>query len=247
MTARHLGILSVFLANLLSSQFMFAQTPAPTPLYTGNLGGGFALTSGNTDTKTFNITAGLVRDPKTKHVTKGNASYFRGTDQGNLNLDRSAFNVRHEYTLSGRTFVFGQTDYLRDKFKEIIFLWVPSGGVGYKLVNNDSTQLIVDGGLGGYFEKNPGKKTSKAGSVSAGQRFQHKLSSATTFTQSLGTIWKTTDFSDSLTNFSVGMTTTVVGKIQLKVEFLDSYKNKPARIGLKKNDTAFVTAFIVKF
>jgi hypothetical protein len=35
--------------------------------------------------------------------------------------------------------------------------------------------------------------------------------------------------------------------IQLKLEFLDSYKNKPANPALKKNDTAFVTAFVLKF
>ena len=48
-------------------------------------------------------------------------------------------------------------------------------------------------------------------------------------------------------NFSVGVTTTVVGNIQLKVEFLDSYKNKLVNAGLKKNDTALVTAFVLKF
>jgi hypothetical protein len=38
----------------------------------------------------------------------------------------------------------------------------------------------------------------------------------------------------------------MVGGIQLKLEFLDSYKNKPIP-GVKKSDTAFVTTFVVKF
>lgn len=248
MTVRHLGTLFVLIASLLSASLAMAQAPqAPTPVYTGNLGGGFALTGGNTDTTNFNLTAGITRDPKTKHVTKGTASYLRGEQNSLLNLDRTAANIRHEYTISGRTFAFGQVDYLRDRFKQITFLWVPAGGLGYKLVNTDSTKFIVDGGAGGIFEKNPGTTTSKSGSIIAGQRFEHKLSPASTISQSLSSVWKTKDFADSLTNFSIGVTTTLVRNIQLKVEFIDSYKNKPANPALKKNDTAFVTAFIVKF
>src|SRR5262245_2766083 len=89
-----------------------AQAPAePTPLYSGNFGGGLALTGGNTDTKNFNLTAAIVRDPKTRNVIKANATYLRGDQNDILNLDRSAFNLRDEYTISGRTFVFGQLDY----------------------------------------------------------------------------------------------------------------------------------------
>ena len=158
MTVRYLGILSAVMASLLLSGLAIAQAPpAPTPLYAGNLGGGFALTGGNTDTKNFNLTAGIVRDPKTKHVTRGTASYLRGEQDSSLNLDRTGVNIRHEYTLSGRTFVFGQVDYLRDRFKEITFLWVPAVGIGYKLVNTDSTKFMLNGGVGGLIEKNPKK------------------------------------------------------------------------------------------
>ena len=241
------GILFVLVVALFTSAAM-AQAPAePTPLYTGNFGGGLAITGGNTDTKNFNLTAAVVRDPKTKNVIKASATYLRGDQNDVLNLDKSAFNLRDEYTISGRTFVFGQLDYLRDQFKEIIFFWAPTAGLGYKLVNSDSTQFQVDGGAGGVLERNPGIASKKTGSVTAGQRFTRKFSSTAAFTQSISSIWKTQDFSDSLTNFSAGLTTTVVGKLQLKLEFLDSYKNKPANPKLKKNDTAFVTAFVLKF
>src|SRR5438034_292205 len=195
MTVRRLGILSVLVASVLLSHLAIAQAPQPPArVYTGNLGGGIAITSGNTDTNNFNLTGSIVRDPKTKHVTKGTASYLRGGQNSLLNLDRTALNIRHEYTISGRTFAFGQVDYLRDRFKEIIFLWVPAGGIGYKLVNTDSTQFVLDGGFGGLVEKNPGKTLSKSGSIIADQRFQHKVSTTSTLTESLSSIWKTKDF-----------------------------------------------------
>jgi len=249
MSVRRLGMLTVLLASLSGSFGMAqAQPPAaPTPVYTGNLGGGFALTNGNTDTRSFNLTGAIVRDPKTKNVIKGTASYLRGTQFDILNLDRTSFNIRDEYTLSNRTFVFGQLDYLRDQFKRIIFFWAPTAGLGLKLIKTDATEFILDGGAGGVLEKNPGADSSKTGSLTAGQRFQHKLSAAATLTESLASIWKTNDFSDSLTNFSAALTTSVAGGLQLKVELVDSYKSRPPTRFVKKNDTAFLTSFVMKF
>jgi len=241
-------VLFLFIAAVIAKPTAWAQAPAqPLKLYTGSFGGGFALTGGNTDTKNINLTFDMVRDPKTKNVIKATALYLRGTQSDVLTLDRTAFNVRDEYSLTSRVFLFGQADYLRDQFKQIIFLWSPSGGVGYKLLNTDATLLSIDGGAGGFFEKNPGQDVSRSGSLNAGQRLKYKLSSTATFTQSLSNIWKTSDYGDYLTNFNVGLTSTLVRSLEIKVEFIDSYKRKPANIGVKKNDTAFVTAFVLKF
>ena len=223
MTIRSAEVRCVFVTGLLLSGVAWAQDPqAVPPLYTGNLGGGLAITGGNTDTQNFNLTAEVVRDPQTRNVIKGSASYLRGDQSDVLNLDRTAFNIRDEYTISGRTFAFGQLDYLRDQFKGIIFLWAPTGGLGYKVVDSDATELVVSGGAGGVLERNPGLESAKSGSLTAGQTFRQNLSSTATFTQSVSALWKTNDFADSLTNFSVGLTTTLAGNLELKLEFIDS-------------------------
>jgi len=231
-----------------AAPLVFAQAAAEPPkLYTGSFGGGLAVTSGNTDTKNFNLAANVVRDPKTRNLIKGSGAYLRGSNAKITNLDRSAFNLRDEYTISGRVFVFGQMDYLRDKFKEVIFLWSPTGGVGYKLVNSDNTKFEVDGGAGGVLERNPGVPSTKSGSILVSESFRQKISSTATITESESTNWKTKDFSDSLSNFSVGLTTSVAKKLELKFEFVDSFKNKPPSALVKKNDTAFLTSLIMKF
>src|SRR5205814_3961223 len=115
--------------------------PAAMPVYTGSFGGGLALTDGNSDTRNFNLAFALVRDPKTRNVVKVNALYLRGSQNKVLSLDRAALVLRDEYKLSGRTYVFGQTDYLRDQFKDIRYLIAPVGGIGYKLVDSDATKL----------------------------------------------------------------------------------------------------------
>jgi putative salt-induced outer membrane protein YdiY len=245
------NILFVALACLTSrvafSQAVQAPAPTTTPTYTGSFGGGIALTGGNTDTKTFNLAFDMIRNPGTRNIVKAKAAYLRGNQNDVLNLDRSTVNLRDEYTISGRTFAFGQVDYLRDQFKEIIFLWAPVAGVGYKLVNTDATKFEIHGGAGGIFEKNPGVNTSKSGSVMSGESFQQKVSSTAAITHSLSSIWKTQDFSDYLTNFDIGLVTSVVRKLEVKLQFIDSYKAKPPTVLVKKNDTAFMTTFVVKF
>jgi putative salt-induced outer membrane protein YdiY len=223
-----------------------AQT-APTPLYSGSLGGGFALTGGNTDTKNFNLAFNLVRDPKTRNIIKAEALYLRGSQDDILNLDRLAVKLRDEYSLSTRTFLFGELSYLRDQFKAIDYLIAPVGGIGYKLIFTDRTTLAVSGGGGGFFENNPGIPATKSGSVNAGQDLSWKMSDTATLTQSIGTLWKANDFEDSLTNFKVGVTSSIASKLELKVEFLDSYKTRPPSATIKKNDTAFVTTFLLKY
>lgn len=240
--------LSLFaLSLLLTPVVVRAQAPAPTSPYTGALGGGFAITGGNTETRNFNLTAEVERDAGGRNVIKGTASYLRGVQNDELNLDQTTVKLRDEYTFSERTFAYGALDYYRARFKGIIFLWAPSGGLGYKLVDTDTTEFVLDGGLGGVFERNPGLETDKSGSITAGQRFRQDLSTVATITQSVSALWKTEDFNDSLVNFSVGLSTTIAGNLELKLEFIDTYKNQPTSADLKKNDTAFVTAFVLKF
>src|SRR5712671_2116944 len=234
--------------STLAGPAVFAQAAAEPPkLYTGSFGGGVAITSGNTDTKNFNLALNVVRDPKTKNVIKTTAAYLRGTNANVTNLDRNVFNLRDEYTVSGRLFVFGQIDYLRDNFKEVIFLWSPAGGVGYKLVDSDRIKFEVDGGAGGIMERNPGIPSRKSGSVLVSESFRHKISSTATITEAGSTISKTQNFSDYLTNISAGLTTSVAKKLELKFEFVDNFKNEPPSALVKKNDTAFLTSLIMKF
>ena len=64
---RSLQIVLGLLAALLLPCVASGQSDKEPPrLYTGNLGGGLALTNGNTDTRNIDLTAGLVRDPKTR-------------------------------------------------------------------------------------------------------------------------------------------------------------------------------------
>jgi len=223
------------------------NAPAPPPKdWTTTAGVGFAMTSGNSDTSTFNASYSLVYDPKRRNIVKSDGLYLRGETEGTRSSDRLAFNVRDEYRLNARAYVFGQNQYLRDVFKEIDYLVAPTGGVGYRLVDTEATKLSVDTGLGVVWEKNPGIDLRTSGAVTLDEKFSQVLSATTTLTQSVGALWKTKDFEDALYQVGAGLAVAMSERTQLKLGVLSTYKNKPPTPDLEKNDVAVIVAFVFK-
>lgn len=224
-----------------------APAPPPPPPWTGSAGLGLSLNRGNSSTTNFSLSAEATHDPKTKSLWKFKALYLRGETNGELAVDRLLFEVRNERTLSPRVYVFGQFQYLQDEFKEIDYLAAPSGGIGYKLVMTPKTTFNVDGGLGYKAEKNPGFERRDDFVVTLSDKFEHKLSTTSTITQSFGALWKANDFGDALYTFSAGLAAALTTRTQLKVELLDAYSSKPPNPDIKNNDVALLMAVVYKF
>jgi putative salt-induced outer membrane protein len=230
-----------------------AQTPAPAPPapppppWTGSAGFGLALNRGNTATTNLNATFEATHDPKTRSVWKFKGLYLRGTNNDTLAVDRLQREGRYEHTLSPRTYVFGNLQFLEDQFKEIDYLVAPGGGVGVKLVATPVTSFNVDAGLGVKFEKNPGLDRRTDTVVTASDKFEHKLSKTATITQALGALWKAQDFGDALYTFTAGIAAALTTRTQLKVELLDTYASRPPSEAVKSNDVALLTALVYKF
>jgi len=239
-------LVTIVTAALLSGSSAWAQAPAPPKIWTVNASAGLALTHGNKDTSTVNAAYDLTYDPKTKNVVKSDALLIRGKTEGELNANRFGHNIRDEYRLSGRVFVFGQNQFLKDEFKSIDYLIAPGGGVGVKLFDTMQTKLAVDVGGGGVWEKNPGVDVRSSGAVTASEKLQQTLTATTTLTQSVAALWKTKEWDDSLYTFGVGIAATISARTQLKVEVLETYKNLPPTPGIKKQDVAVLMAIVYK-
>ena len=104
-----------------------AREPPP-PIWTGSLGAGLSLNSGNTDTSSYNLTFEAVRDPKKKWIFRTDGLYLRSEENDVDTADKSTLNVREERSLGERLFAYGDIGYLRDRFKDIDYLITPDGG-----------------------------------------------------------------------------------------------------------------------
>jgi putative salt-induced outer membrane protein YdiY len=235
----------------LSPAVSFAQAPAapppPPPGWTGSIGGGLALTSGNSDTKTTNVGYDVLRDYGTDVVFKSTGLLLKGSNGGTSNVDRSQADARLGYTLTPRLSAFGQTTFARDKFKAIDYLVAPTAGLSYKLVALPNTEWVTDGSLGMVFEKNQGVDVASSGAILAGEKLSHKFAEKTKFVHAATGLWKTKDFEDAFYTFSAGLITSVAGNFDLKTEFLSTYKNKLTNTALKKADQSIVLSVVYKY
>jgi putative salt-induced outer membrane protein len=247
MNKLQLARMGYILLTILTAKNFQAQTTQQIKAWTGSFGAGLAATSGNTDTKNVNISLAIVRDTKERTVTRANALYLRGEKDGATILNRTTVTGRQEFSFPPRVFLFTQMEYARDKFKDIDYILSPTIGIGVKLVNTERTTLAIDTGIGGVWERDVAQPTEASGAYNAAERFSFKVFPGTVFTQSIASLFKTKDFGDSLHNASAGLAVSIASHLELKLEFLDSYKNKTSLTTLRKNDTSTVTALVVKF
>ena len=226
----------------------WGQTAAPPPPgWAGSAGAGLALTSGNSDTSTVNVAYDLKRDTGGPWLLKSAGLLLYGKAEDVLTSDRLSLDGRLERKLNDRTSVFGHTQYLRDQFKSIDYLIAPTVGVNQLLLKNERTELGVDAGVGGVWEKNPGLDTDLDGAVTVGQRFSHKITATTELIEKVAGLWKMDDFGDALYSFGAGLAASITAGTQMKIEFLDTYKARPPLPGVQKNDIATLVSFVYKF
>jgi putative salt-induced outer membrane protein len=225
---------------------VFAQAPAEPNIWTVLASAGLAVTGGNTETSSINMAYEVIYDPQTRNVVKSDALWIRGKTGDTLTTSRFGLNLRNEYGLNARTFVFGQNQYLRDDFKSIDYLLAPTAGIGYRLVDTELTKLAVDGALGGVWEKNPDVDARGSGAVVIGEKLTQRLTSTTVLTQGVAGLWKTDDFGDALFTAGISVAASMSARMQLKVELLDTFKNRPPAAGIEKNDVAVLMAIVYK-
>jgi len=206
-----------------------------------------ALTGGNTDTSSYNLTANVVHDPKTRNVFRGEGLYLRTSDDGEATSDKTLLSVRDEYSVSKRTYVFGQLGYLRDKFKNVDYLISPVVGAGVKIVDQPKALFAVDAGVGGAFENLTGLDSTTDFALSANERLELKPSGVTTVYQKSAALWKADDFDDAYYRFELGLAAKVAAHFEVKLAFADDYKNKPFPATLEKNDTSFIASLLLSF
>ena len=242
-----LVLVSLLLAFSLPAIAQDKTAPPPPPKsFTGNIGAGMALTGGNTDTKSFNFSYEVTRDPKTKNIFKSSGLYLRSSASDITTADLLRIGVKDDYLLTDRVSVYGALGYLRDPFKSISYLLNPNGGLGFKVYSTDQVSLTLNGGAGGVWEKNEGVDVRSSGTLNAGQSFSLKLSDTAKITQNLTGMWKTSEMADALYHFDIALVASIVKKVDVKIEFMDDYKNRTP-FGIKKNDTAFIMSLLYKF
>lgn len=224
-----------------------ADPPPPPPGWAGSLGAGFSLTRGNSDTATVNVAYEVLRDVGGELVFQSVGLYLRGESEGQATTDRAAADARLDYRLTPRLSAFGITTYARDRFKEIDYLVAPTFGLSVAVLKSPRIEWTTDGSVGLVFEQNTGFDAVTSGALLAGERFLFRLTEKTRILHAAAALWKMNDFGDGFYNLSVGIATSLASRLDLKSEFLNTYKREPTSSTLNKSDQSIVLSIVYKF
>ena len=201
--------------------------PPVPPAWSIGLGAGLSLTSGNSDTSSYNLLASIVHDPRKKNIFRFDALYLRTEQEGLTSVNRTFAKARNERTVNGRLFLFGELGYLRDNPKEVEYLISPVVGAGYRLVDRATLVASVDGGVGGAFEKLRGQGRHR-GRRRPGHRARGVESDARDHAvREAAGLWKAGDFGDAYYRAELGLAATLAKRLEIKLAFADDYKTRP--------------------
>lgn len=224
-----------------------AQEAAPQRAWKSSIGAGLALTSGNTETRNYNLSFNTAYDAKTRVRFEAEALALRGESNGQTQVDRITAAARGEYTISDGAFAFVETSLLRDPFKDIEYLVAPVAGAGYRIIATGARTLTVDGALGMRFEENETLGRSSDGAVKAGESFEWELSPSSRITQKFTALWNADDFGDALYHADIGLVTSVMTRVELKIAYAYDYQTDPPSATLERGDSALFAALLFKF
>jgi putative salt-induced outer membrane protein YdiY len=216
------------------------------------LGVGASFASGNSSSKSVNVTGDAVKaSASDKWTLYGRLLY--GEDNDQTTSDQVSAGVRYDWDISRDWFHFGILDWLRDRPANLDHRVSINSGLGYHLYKRDEGFWDIFAGLG-YSQDDLVVRTEVSdqqrsnygrAELLLGQQSEHKLSDTATLKQRLS-YFPSLEDSDSYRGvFDTTLSVAVNRRFDLTASLNYRYNSQPGT-GLDKVDVLFVTGFTVR-
>lgn len=215
-----------------------------------------STTSGNSSTSAVLLNVDVASQTKADKTTLGAyTNYGSSKAAGVTNTTNNKWGLlgQYDYNISPQMFVFGKLGLEADKVTDLSLRRTLGGGVGYKVINDNTTTFDVFGGLANINDKFKNTKTigSNTGtsfsstSVLLGEESTHKISDAVFFKQRAEIYPSISGAGGTVGKFTANLGVTLSKSMQMTVGLVDNY-NAKVSAGQKKNDLALFTGVSVK-
>lgn len=169
--------------------------------WTGGVNLGFAVTAGNSETKSLNIAFNAARTGfHDKLVLYTNSIYATTSKPSELTTaDTNSGGIRYDHDFSPRTFGFVSADFFSNSLQDLSLRSILGGGYGQHVIKSPSTTFDLLAGLNYTHESfsdvsNPNappppasqtySPSDSSAALTLGDTFTHKLGKSTVLTQS---------------------------------------------------------------
>ncbi len=220
----------------------------PDGQWHGNLSLGGAFSSGNSSNRSLAGTADTSNTTSSDKTSLYSLVNYARSDVAGVKTttaDLLRVGGRYDFNLSRELFAFGGAEGETNKAGGVRDRYSLNGGLGYKLIRNDSTSLDVFAGVG-YTDTSFTTGPSRSGANGLlGEESSHKLNASTSFKQRF-VYYPGGSSVGSRATFDAGFATAISGGWTLNTGFAARYADKvPA--GVKKTDSLLTVGFGYKF
>lgn len=223
--------------------------PSLTDFWGGFLDTGLAVTRGNSDTLSFNLSGQAVRKAPRDTFTVYAKSVFAndGTNGPTMTTANSiGGGMRLDYNLKPRLFIFGLADFYHDEFQQLDIRTILGGGAGYHAIQTKPTTFDIYGGAT-YNRSDYSTQNRNSAEVLAGEFFSHNFSGRTSFDERLEFFPNVSDTGQYRFTFDMHLVTKLGKWLAWQASFTDLYVSNPPSPTIDKNDVTLTTGLRVAF
>jgi putative salt-induced outer membrane protein YdiY len=225
--------------------------------WNGGLNLGFAVTRGNSETKSLNIAFNAARKGFHDKLTLYTNSIYASNDLPTASPHTTANTIgggaRYDHDFAPRVFGFVNGDFYHDELQRLDLRSTFGGGLGWHAIKSDPTTLDLLAGVNYTHEgyaipinpPSPAQTRNQAG-LTLGDAFMHKVGKGTVITQSLFFYPDLSQTGEYRGTFNFSTVTKLNKWLGWQNSFGDVYVSNPPT-GTKKNDLQIATGLNVSF
>lgn len=235
--------LVIIFGTAMFAPFLSVEDARAESSWSGDAELGFVVTSGNTETETFNVKGAVVNErERWRHTAK--LDVLTASNDSTETAERYFISEKSDYKLSEISYIFLLLSYEDDRFTGYDYRASESLGYGRNVINRETLTLALEGSVGARQSKliATGDDTGEATVRAAGQ-LGWDISEVAKLTQDLES---EVGEDATITRSATALTTTVAGNLAAKFAVRVKHTSDVPP-GIEKTDTETSTTLVYKF
>ncbi len=216
----------------------------------GGVNAGFALTRGNSQTKSLALAFTADRKTRNDHLGLYTNSVYATNDAPGATPSTTANavqgGIRYDHDITPRLFAYVGADFQTDALQTLDLRSVFGAGLGVHAIKNERTTLDFLGGANYTREKYSALPSRSFAAISVGEELSHKLAKSTLITQKLYFFPNLNDAGQYRATFNLATVTKINKWLGWQNAFGDIYVTNPPA-GAKQNDILLTTGLNLSF
>ncbi|MGB8011906.1 MAG: DUF481 domain-containing protein [Terriglobales bacterium] len=239
--------------------------PAWDEGWAGGLNLGFAITGGNSETKSLNVAFNAVRTGFNDKLLLYTNSVYAVSDKPVAQTTANSIGggLRYDHNFSSRAFGFASGDFFANSLQDLNLRSILGGGLGLHAIKSSATTLDLLAGLNYTHESFSGLANPNAppatysysdssAALTLGDAFTHKLGKSTVLTQGFLLYPNLSNTGQYRGTFNMGTVTKINKWLGWQNSFGDVFDSNPPAVAagtprIERNDVQFATGLNFSF